>query len=61
MFSALIISSDLYVAEYLTERVLVLHRGHVVGFGAVDEVLANPIHPYVAGLRRVREGVRGTP
>lgn len=61
VFSALIVSSDLYVGEYLTERVLVLHQGHVVGLGAVDEVLANPIHPYVEGLRRVRERVRGTP
>lgn len=54
-FSAIIVSSDLHVAEYLTERVLVLHQGHVVGLGPVDEVLANPIHPYVAGLRRVRD------
>ena len=53
-FSAVIISSDLHVAEYLTERVLVLHRGHVVGLGPVDEVLANPIHPYVSGLAEVR-------
>ncbi|HRP98940.1 MAG TPA: ATP-binding cassette domain-containing protein [Terrimesophilobacter sp.] len=55
-FSALIVSSDLHVAEYLTERVMVLHRGHVVGLGPVDEVLTNPIHSYVAGLGRVRSG-----
>lgn len=53
-FSAVIISSDLHVAEYLTERVLVLHQGHVVGLGPVDEVLAHPIHPYVSGLAAVR-------
>lgn len=53
-FSAVIISSDLHVAEYLTERVLVLHQGHVVGLGPVAEVLAHPIHPYVSGLAAVR-------
>lgn len=59
-FSAVIISSDLHVAEYLTERVLVLHQGHVVGLGPVDDVLAHPIHPYVSGLAAVRSsGLKG--
>lgn len=59
-FSAIIISSDLHVAEYLTERVLVLHQGHVVGLGPVDEVLAHPIHPYVSGLAEVRSHAKQT-
>lgn len=49
-FSALVISHDPAVLRRLTDRVAVLQRGRLVGFGAFDELLASPEHPYVTGL-----------
>ena len=54
-FSALIIADELDEARRLGDRVLVMHRGVVVGQGTLDEILADPWHPYVAGLVRARE------
>jgi len=54
-FSALIIADELDEARRLADRVLVLHQGVVVGQGTLDEILADPWHPYVAGLVRARE------
>jgi peptide/nickel transport system ATP-binding protein len=50
--SALIISHDLDVLRRSVDRIAVLHEGVVVGLGTIDEVLADPRHPYVAGLAR---------
>lgn len=49
-FSALIVSSDLAVISHLSERVVVLHAGLIVGIGPVEEVLADPIDPYLRAL-----------
>lgn len=53
-FSALIVSSDLAVTAELAERVIVLHCGTIVGIGPIDEVLADPIDPYLKALARSR-------
>jgi len=50
-FTALIVSHDAAVMSRLTDRVAVMHGGMIVGLGALDDVLARPTHPYVAGLR----------
>jgi ABC-type glutathione transport system ATPase component len=50
-FSAIVISSDLSVLRRISSRIAVLHQGKLVGLGTVDDVLANPRHPYVEGLR----------
>lgn len=55
-FSAVIVSSDLAVIEYISERALVLHRGTVVGFGPINGVLQEPIHPYLKALAASRLG-----
>lgn len=55
-FSALIVSSDLAVTSRLAERTVVLHRGCVVGLGPIDELLADPVHPYLKALAASRFG-----
>lgn len=49
-FSALIVSSDLAVTASVAERMMVLFRGEVVGYGPTNGVLSNPIHPYLKAL-----------
>lgn len=49
-FSALIVSSDLAVTSHLADRVVVLHDGMIVGIGPIENVLADPIDPYLKAL-----------
>ena len=49
-FSALIVGHDLRELRTIVDRVAVLHAGLIVGYGTVDEVLANPLHEYVRTL-----------
>lgn len=51
-FSALIVTADLGEVRRVSTRVAVMHRGLIVGIGDLDEVLADPSHPYVRGLAR---------
>ena len=53
-FSAIIVSSDLAVIEYVSERALILNRGNVVGLGPINGVLEDPIHPYLKSLAASR-------
>jgi len=53
-FSAVIVSNDLAVTSYLTERVLVMCSGTVIGLGPINGVLADPIHPYLKALAASR-------
>lgn len=49
-FSALIVGHDLRELRTIVDRIAVLHAGLIVGYGTVDEVLANPLHEYVRTL-----------
>jgi len=49
-FSALIVGHDLRELRTIVDRIAVLHAGLIVGYGGVDEVLANPLHQYVHTL-----------
>jgi ABC-type glutathione transport system ATPase component len=49
-FSALIVGHDLRELRTIVDRIAVLHAGLIVGYGGVDEVLANPLHGYVRTL-----------
>lgn len=49
-FSALIVGHDLRELRTIVDRIAVLHAGLIVGYGTVDEVLANPLHSYVRTL-----------
>ena len=55
-FSALIISSDLSVVTQIAHRSLVMNRGTIVGMGPIDEVLDDPVDPYVKALAASRSG-----
>ncbi|MCX6045487.1 MAG: ABC transporter ATP-binding protein [Chloroflexi bacterium] len=46
------ITHDLGVVAGMAERVLVMYSGFIVEEGAVDELYANPRHPYTLGLLR---------
>ena len=49
-FSALVIGHDLRELRTMTEQIAIMHGGMFVGLGQVDEVLDNPLHPYVERL-----------
>ncbi|MGN6273173.1 MAG: ATP-binding cassette domain-containing protein [Protaetiibacter sp.] len=49
-FSSLIVGHDLRELRTIVDRIAVLHAGLIVGYGTVDEVLANPLHSYVRTL-----------
>ena len=49
-FSAVVVSSDLREARALADRVAVMADARLVGLGTFDEVLDNPVDPYVKTL-----------
>ncbi len=51
-FSAVVVSHDPAVLRRATDACLVLQAGRTVGYGPLDEVLADPSHPFVEGLAR---------
>jgi len=48
--SYLFITHDLSIAEYFSDRIIVMYRGVNVENGDINEVLSNPLHPYVKTL-----------
>lgn len=48
--SYLFIAHDLSMVKYISDRIGVLHLGHLVETGTTDEIFANPIHPYTKSL-----------
>jgi oligopeptide/dipeptide ABC transporter ATP-binding protein len=50
--TVLFITHDLGVVGSLCDRLSVMYAGLVVESGRVDEIFANPAHPYTAGLLR---------
>jgi oligopeptide transport system ATP-binding protein len=46
----LFIAHDLSMVKYISDRIGVLHLGHLVETGTKDEIFANPIHPYTKSL-----------
>lgn len=49
-FSMLFISHDLSVIKYISDRVMVMHKGKIVEMGNADEVYNNPQSEYTKGL-----------
>ena len=48
--TSLFISHDLGVVSRLCSRVYIMYAGRIVESGPVDQILANPLHPYTKGL-----------
>jgi peptide/nickel transport system ATP-binding protein len=48
--SILFITHDLSLANYASERALILYRGCVVEMGATEKIFKNPHHPYTKML-----------
>jgi oligopeptide transport system ATP-binding protein len=46
----LFIAHDLSMVKYISNRIGVLHMGHLVETGSKEEIFANPIHPYTKSL-----------
>lgn len=46
----LFIAHDLSMVKYISDRIGVLHLGHMVETGTTDEIFRNPIHPYTKSL-----------
>ncbi len=46
----LFITHDLSLANYISERAVILRRGRVVETGATERVFGNPLHPYTRML-----------
>lgn len=48
--SYLFIAHDLSMVKYISDRIGVMHLGHLVETGTTDEIFSNPIHPYTKSL-----------
>lgn len=48
--SVLFITHDLSLGYYISERAVIIYRGHVVERGATDRLYDNPLHPYTKML-----------
>ena len=46
----LYITHDLAVARYMSNRLAVMYLGKIVEMGNIEELLANPLHPYTKAL-----------
>ena len=44
------IAHDLSMVKYISDRIGVLHLGHLLETGTTDEIFENPIHPYTKSL-----------
>lgn len=48
--SLLMITHNLGIIAEICQKVAVMYAGTIVEFGTVEEVFANPLHPYTVGL-----------
>jgi len=46
----LFIAHDLSMVKYISNRIGVMHLGHIVETGTTQEIFNNPIHPYTKSL-----------
>jgi len=58
--SAIVVTADLGEVRRVSTRVAVMHRGLIVAIGNVDEVFADPHHPYVKRLAHSLDHLTGS-
>jgi oligopeptide transport system ATP-binding protein len=46
----LFIAHDLSMVKYISDRIGVLHLGHMVEMGTTDDIFKRPVHPYTKSL-----------
>jgi len=46
----LFIAHDLSMVKYISDRIGVLHLGHMVETGTTEEIFSRPVHPYTRSL-----------
>lgn len=46
----LFIAHDLSMVKYISDRIGVMHLGHLVETGTTEEIFENPVHPYTKSL-----------
>lgn len=46
----LFVAHDLSMVKYISDRIGVLHLGHLVETGTTEEIFNNPVHPYTQSL-----------
>ena len=46
----LFIAHDLSMVKYISNRIGVLHLGHLLETGTTEEIFSNPVHPYTRSL-----------
>ncbi|MEZ0180526.1 ATP-binding cassette domain-containing protein ['Camptotheca acuminata' phytoplasma] len=46
----LFITHDLGIARYLSDRICVMHSGHLIEFASAENIFENPFHPYTKML-----------
>lgn len=46
----LFIAHDLSMVKYISDRIGILHLGHLLETGTTDEIFENPVHPYTKSL-----------
>ncbi|WP_219815156.1 MULTISPECIES: ABC transporter ATP-binding protein [unclassified Rathayibacter] len=48
----LFIAHDLAMVKYISDRIGVMHKGHLVETGTTAEIFSGPVHPYTRSLLR---------
>ncbi len=46
----LFVAHDLSMVKYISDRIGVLHLGHLLETGTTEEIFENPVHPYTKSL-----------
>ncbi len=57
--SVILITHDISVVAYASDRVVVMYAGEVIEAGATAEVLKRPFHPYTMGLYKAFPELHG--
>lgn len=64
----MMITHDMSVVASSCKKVAVMYAGHILEFGNVKDILANPLHPYTEGLLKSiptfkgkKQNIRGIP